>query len=1043
MTENTLIPPAAQPEFTRKQRFQAMGLVLVTAIIFAVDLVTPLGVATGALYLFVILATLFVRQKNFTFLMGGITVGLVGVGLLLSPEEGTDHYAFLNRFIQVAGILATVPLIIRQITIQNDLATNEERMNLAFQATDEGIWDWQDLDHDHQWWAPKFYMLLGYRPGEISPSFSQLKTFIHPEDLAPTLQALEDHLKDRTPFDVACRLKTRSNDYRWFRVRGKSARRNPDGPLRMVGSIDDITQQKKAEDKFRLVIEAAPAGMLMIDTQGAIVLVNRRLSQEFGYASHELLGQPIECLVPLRFQAGHPAHRKAFFANPAPRQMGGDRDLYGLRKDGSEFPVEIGLNPLNTDDGAFVLASVIDISERKKRQALLADQNRLLALDAQVAGITSQFQERQPLLQQCSQAIAEHFHPAFTGIWLCDSARSVLELQASAGPYAPLNDSHTRLPLGQFIIGRIAEGKKAFMTNSVIGDSQIHEQEWAEQQGLVALAGYPLLRNQEVVGVIALLAPYSLPNLALETLEIVGDRITMAIERLEVNQAHQELSRHNQLILDSAGKGIWGLDCQGRTTFINSMALSLLGYTDPEELLGCHMHAKVHHTYPDGTPYPLQECPMSAALHDGTIYDVEDEVLWRKDGTSFPVSYTSTPIRNEAGIPVGAVVVFSDITERRQQERHLKELSNRLTLATQSAELGIWEWNIPENSMFWDHQMYALYGHSSDPESEPYAIWSQALHPEDREASMELLQKAIHKGTEFAAEFRVVWPDESIHWLKVTGMVERNVTGTATRMIGITWDVTETKEAEKWILRYTRDLEVSNRELDDFAYITSHDLKEPLRGIANYGRFLLEDHGPLLPEEGKEQCQTIIKLSQRMENLIESLRKFSQLGRANLNIAPNSLDVILEDIILTLKPRLEENQVTIKRQTPLPTWPCDGIRIREALANLITNAMKYNDKADKFIEITSRPVEGTGRLEIAVRDNGIGIPEEHQQNIFRIFRRLHGRDKFGGGDGAGLTIVKKIVERHGGTIRLESTVGKGTTFFMELPFLPSTKDAQT
>ncbi|MGD9852985.1 MAG: PAS domain S-box protein [Nitrospirales bacterium] len=1027
----------SQPPFSPQQWVQLTGIVIVTGLIFALDLATPLGVATGALYLFVILATLFMKQRNFTLFMGGLTTVLVIVGLFLSPENGKTGYAILNRIIQIAAIGATIPLTLRQISILNRLTTDEERLDLAFHATDEGIWDWPDMNHDQQWWAPQFYALLGHKPGDISPSFSQFKAFLHPDDYAPTLQALEDHLKDQVPFDKACRLKTRSNEYGWFRVRGKSSQRDLNGQRRMVGSIDDITQQKKAEDQFRLVIEAAPAGMLMIDAQGTIVLANQRLTTQFGYTSEELLGQPMECLVPARFQANHPAHRNSFFVTPTPRQMGSGRELYGLRKDGTEFPVEIGLNPVTSEDGTFVLASVIDISERKKRDALLADQNRLLALDAQVAGIISQTQELQSILQQCTEAIVDHFHAAFAYIWTQNPTQSIFELQASAGLSTHPYDPHSRIPLGQFKIGKIVAEKKPYLTNSVIGNPHIPEQEWAIQERLVAFAGYPLLRGEEVVGVLAVFSQHSLTGLTLETLEMVSERITTAIERHEINQAHQELSRQYQLILHSAGKGIWGLDSQGRTTFINSMALSLLGYTTPEEIVGCSMHTKVHHTYADGTPYPENKCPMHAALTDGTFHHIEDEVLWRQDGTCFPVSYSSTPIRNQQNDLVGAVVVFSDVTERIQQERHLQELSNRLTLATQSAELGIWEWRVEENILNWDSQMYALYGFSTDSESEPYTTWSNALHPEDRTSTEELLQKAVRGEAEFLTEFRILWPDNSIRWIKTTGLVERDPTGMALRMIGVNWDVTESKEAEKAISQYTKDLEVSNRELDDFAYITSHDLKEPLRGIANYGRFLLEDHGPLLPAEGKEQCQTIIKLTQRMESLIESLRYFSQLGRADLTIARNSLDDILDDIILTLQPRLEETQVTIKRPAPFPTWACDAIRIREALANLITNAMKYNDKAEKWIELTSQILTNSGQLEIAVRDNGIGIPEAHRQNIFRIFRRLHGRDKFGGGDGAGLTIVKKIVERHGGSIRLESAVGEGTTFLIVLPFFPS------
>ncbi|MCA9420825.1 MAG: PAS domain S-box protein [Nitrospira sp.] len=1023
---------ASQQPFSQRQHLHSMWILGLTALIFILDLFTPLGVATGALYIFIILATLFIGQRKFTLFLGGLTTVLIIIGLFLSPGGDANGHAILNRIIQMAAIGATVPLALTQISNINRIMTSEERLDLALQGTDEGIWDWPDTKLDQEWWSPQFYALLGYTPEEVSPSFSQFKALLHPEDHQPTTKALEDHFRHLVPFDVEYRLRTRSGEYRWFRGRGRSAQRHPKGPIRMVGSIDDITQRKNAQEKVRLIIEAAPSGMLMIDAHGKIVLANQLLARQFGYPHDALLGQTVERLVPLRYQDSHSAQRTAFFASPTSRQMGRGRDLFGLRRDGSEFPVEIGLNPVTTEEGTFVLASIIDITQRKKAEEFLADQNRLLALNAEVGRIINQTRELQPRLQQCTHAIVDSLHVAFAGIWTLNQNKPLLELEGSAGPSAHVNDLQRHIPLGQFTIGKIAAEKIPHVTNTVIGDPRVLEQDWATREGLVAFAGYPLIKGQNVVGVIAVFGKYPLTNSTLDTLKMVGDRITAAIERHFVRQALQELSRRNERILASAGEGIYGLDNEGLTTFINPAGARMLGY-EAEELLGIPIHAAIHHTRSDGSPCPSEGCPMTAPLKDGDLHQVEDDLLWRKDGNSFPAFFTSSPIRDHADNSIGAVVVFSDITDRKHQERHLKELSNRLTLATQAAELGIWEWNIQENTLTWDSQMYVLYGLEPKSKVVSYESWANALHPQDRPSAEEAVQRAIQGKQKLDTEFRVLWPDGSVHWIRTIGSVEHDSAGMAIRMIGINWDITETKASQKAILQHTKDLEVSNQELDDFAYITSHDLKEPLRGIANYSRFLLEDHGPLLPEEGKEQCHTIIRLTQRMESLIESLRYYSRVGRTELAILPVNFDALLDDILLTLKPRLEETQVTIKRSSPLPTWPCDGVKIREVLANLITNAMKYNDKPEKWIQLSAQILPDSGHLEIAVRDNGIGIPQAHQQNIFRIFRRLHSRDKFGGGDGAGLTIVKKIMERHGGTIRLESTMGEGTTFFVALP----------
>ncbi|MBW4554587.1 MAG: GAF domain-containing protein [Trichormus sp. ATA11-4-KO1] len=227
------------------------------------------------------------------------------------------------------------------------------------------------------------------------------------------------------------------------------------------------------------------------------------------------------------------------------------------------------------------------------------------------------------------------------------------------------------------------------------------------------------------------------------------------------------------------------------------------------------------------------------------------------------------------------------------------------------------------------------------------------------------------------------------------------------------------------------ELERSNNELDAFAYIASHDLKEPLRGIHNYSNFLIEDYGEILDEEGKTKLKTLIRLTQRMEDLIDSLLHFSRLGRVDLSRQQTDINSIVHRSLDLLSARIEEMNVEIRIPRTLPTVYCDRVQIVEVFNNLIANAIKYNDKAEKWIEI-GYIEESPAPMVFYVRDNGIGIQEKHFEAIFRIFKRLHGPSKYGGGTGAGLTIAKKIVERHGGKIWVESTYGEGSTFYFTL-----------
>lgn len=262
------------------------------------------------------------------------------------------------------------------------------------------------------------------------------------------------------------------------------------------------------------------------------------------------------------------------------------------------------------------------------------------------------------------------------------------------------------------------------------------------------------------------------------------------------------------------------------------------------------------------------------------------------------------------------------------------------------------------------------------------------------------------------------------------------------------------RQAEE-IAHINLELERSNIELDAFAYVVSHDLKEPLRGIHNYAHFLLEDYSQQLDEEGIYKLRTLVFLSQRMEDLMNSLLYYSRVGRAELSMHETDLNLVLQQAMELLRARIEESGVHISVSAPLPSVVCDGARVGEVFMNLIGNAIKYSDKQNPQIEIgvlsASEQKErlahltATGALMPAaaqvldrgipvfyIRDNGIGIAADHFETIFRIFKRLHGREEFGGGTGAGLTIVKKIIERHGGTIWVESVEGQGSTFFWTL-----------
>ena len=238
------------------------------------------------------------------------------------------------------------------------------------------------------------------------------------------------------------------------------------------------------------------------------------------------------------------------------------------------------------------------------------------------------------------------------------------------------------------------------------------------------------------------------------------------------------------------------------------------------------------------------------------------------------------------------------------------------------------------------------------------------------------------------------------------------------------------------------DLMRSNQELDTFAYVASHDLKEPLRGISKYAHQVL-DSANAVDDIDRKRLEALIRLTQRMDGLLSSLLHFSRVGRIALAFDAVDLNGVVEESLEMVAARRAESQAEIVIPRSLPTVEGDRERVREIFVNLISNALKYTDKPQPQVEIGFLSPEETGwrshapkdvgkQIMFYVKDNGIGIEARHYEQVFRIFKRLHGRDDYGGGTGTGLAVVKTLVDRHHGRVWIDSTPGEGSTFFFTL-----------
>lgn len=308
----------------------------------------------------------------------------------------------------------------------------------------------------------------------------------------------------------------------------------------------------EAETRFRKVVEAMPNALIMSDPGGRIQLANAQAESLFGYTREELIGQPVELLVPEDHRAEHPARGANYLRNPQARAIGARRDLSARCKDGREVTVEIGLNPLTIDSQTYVLASIVDITERTRAEEVQREGIVLGQLQYDIHVALATRGSLRDVLQVCARAIVDHLDAAFARIWTLNESEQMLELRASAGLYTHLDGPHGRIPVGQYKIGLIAAERQPHLTNAVVGDQRVSDQEWARREGMVAFAGYPLIADDRVIGVMAMFARRELTDTTLRAMGSIAQGVALGIERIRAEDGlraaiHDLATRTRQL----------------------------------------------------------------------------------------------------------------------------------------------------------------------------------------------------------------------------------------------------------------------------------------------------------------------------------------------------------------------------------------------------------------------------------------------------------------------------------------------------------------
>ncbi len=816
--------------------------------------------------------------------------------------------------------------------------------------------------------------------------------------------------------------------------------------------LGQIIQRKQIEDALRqsqmryaYLAAAAPVGIFCTDANGSSMYVNERLCQILGITAAETMGNGwMKALHPDDYE------RWETEKNLAIQEQRTFRLEYRFLRPNGEIIWVLGqVVAEKSAEGEITgyIGTITDITERKQAEI---DLQKLAEAAASLTG-----QDFFPaVVKYIATALGVRYVIVLQkyGDYICTQA---FWGDGQIQPHICMEVDHL------FSVQIMAED----IYSCVAGVQQeFPEHKYLQNLGVDSFLGIALKNiDGYAIGTLCILDDKPLSNISrvLAILKIFAARISAELERQRAMTALQQLNQELetrveqrtaalreseerwQLALQGSNDGIWDWNLITNRVFYSTRWKEMRNFAEDEISDSAdEWFTRIHLD-----DYDRVITSLSNHFAQKTPFFHEEYRVQRQDGSYKWVSDRGKALWDERGNPIRIVGSETDITERKHTEEQFRKLTDRLTLAVKSGAIGIWEWNLNENVVIWDDRMYELYKLERSHSHQVYQIWINSVHPHDRAVVETALEQTLIGKKEFDQEFRIICGDGEIRFIKAFGLIQRDQQGQVAWMIGINFDISDRKQSEEELRKVNERLTLTNADLhrathlkDVFLANMSHELRTPLNAILGMSEGLQENVFGELNGFQQQAIATIERSGMHLLELINDILDLSKIesGKLELQTAPVAITYLCESSLVFIKQQAIKKNLQITTELPprLPDIVVDERRIRQVLINLLNNAVKFTENGSIKLVVKTDQDQETNFLCFSVIDTGIGISPENLSKLFLPFEQIDSNlNRQYNGTGLGLSLVRRLIELHEGTVSVSSEIGQGSCFTISLPYV--------